>query len=208
MRIKRNNDKRIELDLNPIYSKEEDNCLINASLIYSKSNGDSIINLGGYSVVEGDSIFSGGLVSKVLGDTKVNISLKSSIKESAGVNLGIFSKIGYGSSLNLNLAYSGTGYLRDYSLEDVCPRIMNHLPRWIKKISLPGISAGIVTNTQSAYNGAIFGIFNNISLDDTSGDYLAFGLLNRVKNGKRKALLIPFITGKVSIDGIFSHKKG
>ena len=137
--------------------------------------------------------------------------LYGAVDGDAGVNFGgLLGVVGENAGVNVSLVYADVGGSQDYTIEDVLPRLTRYLPKFIREISFPAINFGTVTNTKNPRNSFALGVYNRV--DATNGkDYISVGLLNRVitpeGHGKKRVSYIPFLAGKVSIDGIFRHRK-
>jgi len=141
-------------------------------------------------------------------DCLANISLllanshKNARVNVGGLGGGVFGNAG----VNVGGLYGGVfGKLHNTIIGDVFPKITKYLPGFIKKISLPGLNIGMVTHTGDVKNSGILGLYNNIREGD--GDYIAFGILNRVVKENGRVFYIPGLAGRFSLDGIFKHKK-
>ena len=133
----------------------------------------------------------GGVASFTKGNAGVSVGgLLSFVKKNAGVSVGGF--------------YSETGSSRYLTLENLAGRFGKYVPSFLKGISVPAFNIGAVTNTGDTDNAVIFGAYNNI--EETNGDYLAFGLLNRVKTKEGKRIFVPLVAGRITLDGILRHE--
>ncbi len=63
----------------------------------------------------------------------------------------------------------------------------------------------MITHIGGTDNAYIFGLFNNIERK-TQGDYIALGLINRIKQEDGSVKWRPGLSYQVSIDGIFKHR--
>ena len=86
------------------------------------------------------------------------------------------------------------------------------MPQFIQQIDLPAFNIGGVyteTGEMGLKNSCVLGLFNNIV--DTDEDYIALGIINRIKykekDGEKRVKYGLLCSGRVHIDGIFSHRE-
>ena len=229
MKLIRNAKRNLEFYLGNLFvDKEGEDTLAKTSLIYSKTNGNAGVSIGGLaSEVNGNAGVNMGLFSEVNGNAGTNMGLFSGVNGNAGVSMGGLASVvngnagvsigGLFSEVNGNAGVSIGGiYARskseDYTIGEICPRITKYLPKCLRDIALPAVKFGLLTSTERARNslvcGPIFGcaLFNHIV--DHGEDYLALGLVNRITNYETGKTRYTFLTSnRVSIDGIFKHRE-
>lgn len=153
--------------------------------------------------------------------TYVHASLIFSDCERTGINIsGLFAGVREsGISIAGGLAGSDctnvscapitlVGELENYTMGDILPeRLTKKLPSWLKNLSFPGVSLGIFNRLGEMRNSYVFGLVNYIGDDapELEEDYIAVGLLNIVKRENNKKSYRPFISCRVSLDGILTH---
>jgi len=209
--ILRKQDKNIVFEPALFVSITNEDVLTNGSLLDSEVKGNAGINLGGLIAgVDGNAgVNLGGLVAAVDGvdgNAGVNLGgLVAGVGGNVGVNLGgLVSVVDGNANLNASSAYSKVNRSHDYTIGHILPKITNYLPKCIRRINLPAVNFGAVTNTKNMYNSFVLGVFNN--LVDTGDDYLALGLVNRITDKNKKTRYSLFCSGRVHIDGIFGHR--
>ena len=185
MKLIRNAKRNLEFYLGNLFvDKEGEDTLAKTSLIYSKTNGNAGVSIGG---------------------------LASEVNGNAGVNMGLFSEVNGNAGVSIGGIYARSKS-EDYTIGEICPRITKYLPKCLRDIALPAVKFGLLTSTERARNslvcGPIFGcaLFNHIV--DHGEDYLALGLVNRITNYETGKTRYTFLTSnRVSIDGIFKHRE-
>lgn len=154
---------------------------------------------------DGKIVFEPSLfVSRVDGDALANASfLYSQTRGNARANLSLVGAVVDGDAgANLSLGYAVVGASKDYRIGDIFKRVTKYLPKCVQDIYLPALNFGAVTNTKAPENSFILGIFNNV--EDTGKDYIAVGVVNKVKNKDKTHYRIG-ISGRVGLDGILTH---
>ncbi len=231
MEILNKNKTRTRLGIDPFISKIKGDCNVNLSSIYSKVEGNVYGGNGalGAAVVNGDVHGANGAlgIGAVNGDVygangALGIGAVNGDVHGANGALGIGAVNGdvYGANGALGLgAVNGDVYgangalglgeidgtLNDTILQTLFPKLTKYLPKCVKEIAIPGFNVGVLTTTGNTNNAAIFGFYNIIK--ETDGDYVAFGLINQTKNDDGKYSLRFLFDGKITIDGIFRHRK-
>ncbi len=204
---------------------------INVGGVIADTKGDVKINGSlGVALVEGDAkINVGGFIAYTKGDAGINGSLGVALVEGdAGINVGGFIAYTNGDvkingslgvalvdgdvKINVGGVIADTKELSDYKVKDVYKRITKYLPQFIQQIDLPAFNIGGVyteTGEMGLKNSCVLGLFNNIV--DTDEDYIALGIINRIKykekDGEKRVKYGLLCSGRVHIDGIFSHRE-
>ncbi len=184
------------------------NVKLNAGGFGAIVGGNAGANIGGaVAITEGNAGANiCGALAGVGGNSGANIcGLFAVVGGNAGANIGGAVAITVGNAkLNASLGYSEVGKSHDYTIGDICSRITKYLPDFIRKINLPALNFGVITNTKNPYNSFILGVFNNIKY--TENDYFALGVVNRItdENGKTRYSLP--LSGRFHFDGVFSHR--
>ena len=162
-----------------IKSHAKENIGFNSAVGYAKAEKDVDVSVAlGFSVVGGDAGLSvGGLVSGV------------------GGNAG----------LNIAPVYADSRNVQDYTIGKALGRFSKYVPRFISEIAIPAVSVSAWNRVRDTKNAFVLGFYNDIT--DKGGDYIALGLLNRVRAEDGKSRWQPFFSGNVSIDGIIYHNK-
>ncbi len=183
MEIQNKTNTKTYFKIRPFISQVEGDCNVNFASLYAVVNGDvtGVNGSLGIAEVNGDVTgFNGSFIGAgVGGDVK-----------------GFNGTFGYAEI---------RGTLKDTDLQTAFPKLSKYLPKFIKESNIPSFNTGIITTTGNTDNGVIFGFYNTI--ENTDGDYLAFGVINRVKKDNGKYSTRFLFDGKFTIDGIFRHKK-
>jgi len=189
---------------------------INGSLGVALVEGDAGINVGGViAYTKGDAGINGSLgVAFVDGNAGINVGgVIAYTKGDAGINgsLGV-ALVDGDVKINVGGVIADTKELSDYKVKDVYKRITKYLPQFIQQIDLPAFNIGGVyteTGEMGLKNSCVLGLFNNIV--DTDEDYIALGIINRIKykekDGEKRVKYGLLCSGRVHIDGIFSHRE-
>ena len=220
-----------KIEINPFVTKIKEDSGISGATLYSEVGGDAGINGSlGVALVDRDAgINVGGVIADTKGDVKINGSLGVALVEgNAGINVGGFIAYTKGDAgingslgvalvdgdvkINVGGVIADTKELSDYKVKDVYKRITKYLPQFIQQIDLPAFNIGGVyteTGEMGLKNSCVLGLFNNIV--DTDEDYIALGIINRIKykekDGEKRVKYGLLCSGRVHIDGIFSHRE-
>ena len=153
-------------------------------------------------------------VTKIKEDSGISgATLYSEVGGDAGINgsLGV-ALVDGDVKINVGGVIADTKELSDYKVKDVYKRITKYLPQFIQQIDLPAFNIGGVyteTGEMGLKNSCVLGLFNNIV--DTDEDYIALGIINRIKykekDGEKRVKYGLLCSGRVHIDGIFSHRE-
>src|SRR3989344_2229267 len=190
-----------KIEINPFVTKIKEDSGISGATLYSEVGGDAGINGSlGVALVDRDAgINVGGVIADTKGDAGINGSL--------GVAL-----VDGDVKINVGGVIADTKELSDYKVKDVYKRITKYLPQFIQQIDLPAFNIGGVyteTGEMGLKNSCVLGLFNNIV--DTDEDYIALGIINRIKykekDGEKRVKYGLLCSGRVHIDGIFSHRE-
>ena len=222
-----------KIEINPFVTKIKEDSGISGATLYSEVGGDAGINVGGLGArVEGNAGINGSLLGVALvdRDAGINGSLLgvARVGGNAGINVGGViaetkgdAKINVGgviaetkgdAKINVGGVIADTKELSDYKVKDIYKRITKYLPQLIQQIDLPAFNIGGVyteTGEMGLKNSYILGLFNNIV--DNDEDYIALGIINRIKykekDGEKRVKYGLLCSGRVHIDGIFSHRE-
>src|SRR3989344_2229638 len=220
-----------KIEINPFVTKIKEDSGISGATLYSEVGGDAGINGSlGVALVDRDAgINVGGVIADTKGDAGINGSLGVAFVDgNAGINVGgviAYTKGDAGINGSLGVALvdgdvkinvggviADTKELSDYKVKDVYKRITKYLPQFIQQIDLPAFNIGGVyteTGEMGLKNSCVLGLFNNIV--DTDEDYIALGIINRIKykekDGEKRVKYGLLCSGRVHIDGIFSHRE-